>query len=285
MKNIYTLIWTALLLSLTLFVSAALAMGENILLGAKSEYAEYSPGEPIQLNLILTNLGKVQQRVDLGGNKTGNIKATIVMDGMTNVVDGYVPAGISSLGVLRIPPHSSVSEVIFLDDFFRPKDAGKYEVSIQISRTDIPPVAIHFEVTADGVDARRRLTDRYTQLISKYKAKETSPQDRDLIRRIFVLSRIPVALEIQGELAQKRDWNYEECGKIVEALVSSKSPQSIGILIQSVLRCPDASMSERAAVLNALRVAQSKDWDGELLKLIEPYIEEIESSIPMDVSD
>jgi hypothetical protein len=92
-------------------------------------------------------------------------------------------------------------------------------------------------------------------------------------------------LELQEQLAQQRLWSYEECTLIAEALVSSKSPAGIRTLIQSVLACPDASTSDKIIVLNVMREAKAKDWEGELFELVKPYLQDIESSVPTIVSD
>lgn len=285
MNNNYKCIWIASIIQMFCFINPTYAMDENIQLHIQSLHDAYSLGEPVQLVLTFDNRSITEKQVDLGANGIANLHVTIIKDGLSKGIDGRVPAGLSEPVSLKLPSKTTSIAHIFVDDFFRPSVTGVYEVAVRISNTEISSDTAMFEISSDTNITRKRLEGRYAELAVKIQSEGTTYPGNDNFRKTIVLSRNPAALELQEQLALKREWSYAECRQIVEALVASKSPNSIQILVQSILKCPDASEFEKTAVLNAMRVANAKDWEGELLVLIEPYLQDIESSIPMVVSD
>ncbi len=102
----------------------------------------------------------------------------------------------------------------------------------------------------------------------------------------MLLSRNPFALEIQEELLRDHGWEDDrEYRHLVDALVSSQSTKGIARLVESVLNNPKSTILEKTVILNSLRIANASKWSGPAHEILIPFLKDIESSVPMDISD
>lgn len=249
-------------------------------------FTEYVQGEALKFLLTLTNQGAKPVRVSLGADGIENLRMTLTRDGKTETAAAPVRSGMTKLVTLEVPANGTATHSLYLDDFVRLSHPGTYELSIEIAGTNVLPASTTFRILPNTEAYHGLIESRYSELRRKMLSPDASPQSRADMRKAIVLSRHPLALDMQEEMVHQRGWRDEkEYEHLVDALVSSQSPQAIRSLVGNILADAESSAFEKAVVLNRLRVAEVEKWRGPAYELLVPYLKDIEASTPMVISD
>ena len=268
-------------------VVAAYGEGGGSLMSLKPVHEEFVQGEPLEFILKLDNQGNMPIQVDLGPDGIGNLSVTVSgMGDPITAVAPHLPGFVQSV-VLQADPHSSASHTIFLNDFLRLDEPGSYRVTVAVKKVDtLSPASTEFRILPYTESSQRMLERRYSELAARKDASHVALRDRMLARKAIVLSSHPLAVKGQMEILRSREWaNEREYDQLVDAMVSSKSQEAIQSLVENILENPKSSTAEKSVVLNRLREAHVEKWHGLAYELLIPYLKEIQTSVPMVISD
>lgn len=255
-------------------------------MNVKPAHARFVQGEPLKFNLTLHNRSDLSMKIELGPGGVENLYVTVTKDGRVNTATAPVRGGIQRLFFLEAPAHSSMVHSFFLDDIIRLSEPGTYELSVQITGSEMPSAVTEFEILPNLEMHRSLLEKHYLEICRILLSSTSSSQQRKDARKAIVLFRSPLALGFQETMLQLRSWEdgleYEQ---LVDSMVSLQSPQATRCLVQFILSNPVASTFEKTVVLNHLRVAGAEKWQGPVNELLKPYLKDIGASVPMSISD
>lgn len=265
---------------LFMLACSALAKDAAITFQASVEDQSYSIGEPVYMTLVFANHSSAERELNLGSEGIENIRLWITHEGTTRSVRGYIRDGVSRRISLLIPAGGVQTHGVFFQDFMQPRKPGLYEVSIQILDATVPPATVRFSIFPDTEEQNERLHARYSSYADRMQSDQTSASERNHIRNIIVKSRNTAGLELQRQILKERQWDEREFGAIVSAMIDMWANGGGQILIQEILDHPASTDQEKSFVLSALKIYGADEWEGERLRLVEPYLDKMEETMP-----
>ena len=272
--------------SIVLSVNGTAVLGEdNCILSIRPVQDQYVLGEPVRLILSIRNQGDQIKKIRLGMHGVDELILTVEKDGVPIHVPEYVPAGFHQSVYLTINPNETADQVIYLDEMFVPSECGEYTVTIRLRKENISQADTKVLIVPYDDVNLKRLRDMYVSTWEEMKKHDFITPEQDELRKLIILSQNPAAIDVQILMIEERKWDYEECQKIVGALIKQKEKKGIQAIVQYILGNAGANPFERSIVLDELRKANAKEWDEDIYRIIKPYINEIESSVPIGVSD
>jgi len=269
-----------ILIIYTIGACSALAMND-VKIQASSDRPQYCLGEPIHLTINIENNGANDHEIDLGANGLEKISIGVIHRGTTNTFNGPLPEGISRPVKLELPAGGSATISFFIDQFSKLNSEGQYELSVNLSGSDMSSSNIVITILPETKENSAALQQRYVEYATKLNASTTTDQEREYLRKIIVYSRNVAALELQEQIIKEREWGYREYQTLVCSLVDIKTAKSIKILVDEILNNPESTKREKYVVLIVLKVAVANKWEGEESLIIQPYADEIESILPI----
>jgi len=250
-----------------------------------SHQPKFAIGEPAVIDVVLANNEGDTQRVKVNGDWKDTLAITLEHHGSDVPRNKPVTysGGISSVMIKQFAPGEKMEVSIVLNELFSIRDRGSYVVEVALIANNVERAA-KTSFTIASVDTAE-LEAKYQSVLKEYLDSDTPSERKAHLERVICLSDNPGALVAQRQVFERRrQLSIGDLSYLTSAMVKTRSPDVIDSMLKQIV-ADDSDRNTRKIFFNAIRVEGLNNFDEKTQSSLNPYLQEIQDGVPLDISD
>ena len=272
---------TAFVIAAAGALSIVNAATTKLSISIKPDQPTFAQGEPVVIDVTLRNNQSTAQQIPIQEDWENTLEIALFYNGASipKTPKKTNSGGFSYDYNVQLKPGQSIELHIVLNEIFSINEQGKYVVSVAVGADESKTF---FTI---GYSDPVALKAKFRKVWEEYNDPKTTVDRNAYLVKVLALSEHESALEFQKELfARRQELSFGELKTLVHTLVKTHRFDAVDFMLMSMLT-EKADNNTRMILFYETHVAGINSFDYKTRALLTPYLQEIQASGPVEITD